>query len=260
MDDITTGTGRAGLRITTLAERPELAARLWDMKDSWPEFAQHDALAWLLYPRMVAEFPEYVLIATDGDAVVARGFSVPFAQHAPGRDGVLPAQGWDRILMWAFSDQRRGVEADTVSAIEISVATDRQGEGLSGRMLAAMRENARARGFAEVVAPVRPSGKPVEPDTSIHAYAYRTREDGLPYDPWLRVHVRAGGVIDSVAPLSMTITGSLAQWREWTGLPFDTAGPVRVPGALSPVHCAPEQGFAVYVEPNVWVRHALGSS
>ncbi|MGW7452668.1 N-acetyltransferase [Streptomyces sp. NPDC054787] len=243
--------------ITTLAERPELAGRLWDMADSWPEFAQHDALAWLLYPRMVAEFPEYVLIATDGDVVVARGFSLPFAQHAPGRDGVLPAQGWDRILTWAFSDQRRGIRPDTVSAIEISVAVDRQGEGLSGLMLAAMRDNARARGFAEAVAPVRPSAKSAEPDTSIHEYAYRTREDDLPYDPWLRVHVRAGGVVDSVAPLSMTVNGSLDQWRAWTGLPFDAPGPVHVPGALTPVHCAPEQGYAVYVEPNVWVRHSL---
>lgn len=64
-------------------------------------------------------------------------------------------------------------------------------------------------------------------------------------------------MIDSVAPLSMTITGSLAQWREWTGLPFDATGPVRVPGALAPVRCELEQGYAVYVEPNVWVRHAL---
>lgn len=79
-----------GILITTLAERPELADRLWDMRDSWPAFAEHDALAWLLYPRMVAELPEYVLIATDGDAVVARGFSVPFAQHAAGRDGRCP--------------------------------------------------------------------------------------------------------------------------------------------------------------------------
>ncbi len=159
--------------------------------------------------------------------------------------------------MCAFSDLRRGIAPDTVSAIEITVATDRQGEGLSGRMLAAMRDNARTRGSAEAVAPVRPNGKPAEPDTPIHEYAYRTREDGLPYDPWLRVHVRAGGVIDSVAPLSMTITGSLPQWRAWTGLPFDTPGPVHVPGALTPVHCAPEEGYAVYVEPNVWVRHAL---
>ncbi|MEV8535892.1 N-acetyltransferase [Streptomyces sp. NPDC051211] len=245
------------IEITTLAERPHLAGRLWEMEDSWPEFACNDQISWLLYPRMVAELPDYVLVATDGGRVIARGFSVPFALHAPDR-GELPARGWDQVLLWAFSDLRRGLAPDTVSAIEITVATGRQGEGLSGRMLAAMRENARSRGFAEVVAPVRPSGKPAEPDTPIHEYAYRTREDGLPYDPWLRVHVRAGGVIDSVAPLSMTISGSLAEWRAWTGLPFDAAGPVRVPGALVPVQCAPEHGHAVYVEPNVWVRHALG--
>ncbi|MBW5483525.1 N-acetyltransferase [Streptomyces bambusae] len=244
------------IKITTLAERPELAGRLWDMDDPWPAFAGHDSVGWLLYPRMVSELAEYVLVATDGDTVVARGFSVPFALHARG-SGTLPARGWDQVLLWAFSDLRRGVAPDTVSAIEITVAPDRQGEGLSGLMLAAMRENARARGFAEVVAPVRPSGKPAEPDTSIHEYAYRTREDGLPHDPWLRVHVRAGATIDSVAPLSMTISASLDDWREWTGLPFDRPGPVHVPGALVPVRCEPEQGYAVYVEPNIWVRHAL---
>ncbi|RSS45649.1 N-acetyltransferase, partial [Streptomyces sp. WAC07061] len=156
--------------------------------------------------------------------------------------------------------RRRGVRPDTVSALEISVARGRQGEGLSGRMLTAMREGARAAGFTEVVAPVRPSGKPAEPQTPMAEYAYRTREDGLPYDPWLRVHVRAGAVIDSVAPVSMTISGTLDEWRRWTGLPFDTPGPVHVPGALSTVHCDPEHDRAVYVEPNVWVRHPLAAA
>ncbi|MFJ3175506.1 N-acetyltransferase [Streptomyces roseus] len=246
-----------GIEITTLAQRPELAGRLWDMEDTWPEFARHDPMGELLYPRMIEELADHVLVATDGGAVIARGFSVPFALHAPGRDGRLPARGWDQVLLWAFADLRSGVAPDTVSAIEITVAADRLGEGLSGRMLGAMRANARARGFAEVVAPVRPSGKPAEPGTPMEEYAYRTRGDGLPYDPWLRVHVRAGAVIDSVAPLSMTITGSLAQWREWTGLPFDTTGPVLVEGALAPVRCEAGQGYAAYVEPNVWVRHAL---
>ncbi|MFD7082633.1 N-acetyltransferase [Streptomyces sp. NPDC002181] len=246
-----------GIEITTLAQRPELAGRLWDMKDTWPEFARYDSTATLLYPRMVEELADHVLVATDGDAVIARGFSVPFAQHEPGRDGKLPARGWDQVLLWAFSDLRRGIAPDTVSAIEITIAADRLGQGLSGRMLGAMRDDARARGFAEVVAPVRPSGKPAEPQTPMEEYAYRTRGDGLPYDPWLRVHVRAGAVIDSVAPLSMTITGSLAEWREWTGLPFDTTGPVLVEGALAPVRCEAAQGYAAYVEPNVWVRHAL---
>jgi hypothetical protein len=86
-------------------------------------------------------------------------------------------------------------------------------------------------------------------------YAFRVREDGLPVDPWLRVHVRAGGRIEKVAPRSMVIPGTLEEWREWTGLPFDKTGPVLVPEALRPVHCDVEHGVAVYVEPNVWVRH-----
>jgi hypothetical protein len=82
-------------------------------------------------------------------------------------------------------------------------------------------------------------------------------EDGLPEDPWLRVHVKAGGKIIEVAPRSMVIAGTLDEWREWTGLPFDTTGDVVVPKALVPVHCDVRHNHAVYVEPNVWVRHDL---
>ncbi|MEV7420091.1 N-acetyltransferase [Streptomyces sp. NPDC089919] len=243
--------------ITTLAERPELRDALWGMKTTWPAYVPHDPVGWLLMGRIAAELSEYVLVATDAAGeVIARGFSVPFALRAEGR-GELPDRGWDQVLLWAFADLRHGVTPDTVSAIEITVDPGRLGQGLSHRMLAAMRENARARGFAEVVAPVRPNAKHLEPAVPMSEYAFRTRPDGLPQDPWLRVHVRAGGTIEKVAPASMTVSGSVEQWREWTGLPFDTAGTVTVPGALSPVRCEPELGHAVYVEPNVWVRHPL---
>jgi hypothetical protein len=131
---------------------------------------------------------------------------------------------------------------------------------LSHRLLAAMLSAARAAGFRELVAPVRPTGKHVEPERDMTDYAFATRQDGLPVDPWLRVHVRAGGVIDRVAPASSTLGGSLSQWREWTGLPFDRTGPVLVPGALVPVACDVERDHAVYVEPNVWVRHDVSAA
>ena len=88
-------------------------------------------------------------------------------------------------------------------------------------------------------------------------YVARLRPDGLPVDPWLRTHVRLGARIIKVCPVSMTIPGTLAQWREWTGLSFTTSGEVEVAGALSPVHVSVEQDHAVYVEPNVWVHHGL---
>ncbi|MFF3291765.1 N-acetyltransferase [Streptomyces sp. NPDC003023] len=246
------------LEITTLAERPELQGAMWQMLDTWDEFVTNDPIGWAYIGRIVGELPEYVLVATDPEGkVVARAFSVPLAMDVDGRRE-LPAGGWDQVMLWAFSDLRHGRRPDTVSAIEITVATGRQGRGISSRMLAAMRDNARRLGFDEVIAPVRPSAKKDEPQTLIDEYAYRTRaSDGLPYDPWLRVHVRAGGVLEKVAHTSMTVTGSLDQWRRWTGLPFDTTGRVEVPGALVPVHCEAERGYAVYVEPNVWVRHRL---
>ncbi|WP_406861360.1 N-acetyltransferase [Streptomyces sp. HUAS MG47] len=246
------------LTITTLAERPELEGPMWQMKDLWPEFMMYDPVGWANMARIVRELPEYVLVATDDDGkVVARAFSVPFRLHTEGR-GELPDTGWDQMLLWAFSDLRHGHKPDTVSAIEVTVDTGALGRGLSATMLGAMRDNARRLGYSEVVAPVRPNGKHLEAASSIHEYAFRTREsDGLPHDPWLRVHVRAGAVIEKVAPASMTIASSVERWREWTGLPFDADGPVEVEGALVPVHCEVSRGYAVYVEPNVWVRHAL---
>lgn len=40
-------------------------------------------------------------------------------------------------------------------------------------------------------------------------------------------------MIVGVCPTSMTIPGTSARWREWTGLPSGTSGPVVVPGALA---------------------------
>ncbi|MFE6223372.1 MULTISPECIES: hypothetical protein [unclassified Streptomyces] len=248
------------LTITTLAERPDLEGPLWSMKDLWPEFILYDPVGWASVGRIVRDFPEYVLVATDADgAVVARALSVPFRLDEDGRR-TLPDRGWDEVLLWAFSDLRHGRVPDTVSAIDVTVDTGSLGRGISHRMLAAMRENVRRLGYAELVAPVRPNGKHLDAAASIHTYAFRTREsDGLPEDPWLRAHVRAGGRIEAVAPASMTVSGSVEQWRKWTGLPFDTDGPVEVPGALVPVHCEAARGYAVYVEPNVWVRHAVAA-
>src|SRR5438045_3478948 len=89
------------------------------------------------------------------------------------------------------------------------------------------------------------------------AYVAWTGAGGVPYDPWLRVHARAGAHVVGVAACSMTIPGTLAQWRAWTDLPFDESGPVPVPHALAPVHCDVAADQAVYVEPNVWVHHQL---
>jgi GNAT superfamily N-acetyltransferase len=242
------------LTISVLADRPDLAEAMWNMPTSWPEFMRHDPIGGLFFNNVEARFAEFVLVAQDdGGEVVACAYSIPFVL---GGD-TLPDNGWDFVIRNGLLAALRGEKADAISAVEIAVHPERQGTGLSGQMLTAMRENAARHGFAEVVAPVRPSGK-ADVHEPMSTYALRVREDGLPVDPWLRVHVRAGGRITRVAPRSMVVPGTLEEWRAWTGLPFDRTGPVIVPRALTPVHCDVEHGVAAYVEPNVWVVHGTG--
>lgn len=243
------------LTISVLADRPDLVGPMWNMPNSWPEFMRHDPIGGLFYSNVESRFAEYVLVAQDDSGeVVACAYSVPFVLG----DDELPVNGWDFVIRNGLLTDLAGGTPDAISAVEIAVRPDLQGTGLSSQMLVAMRDNAARHGFAELVAPVRPNGK-ADPHEPMSTYAFRVREDGLPVDPWLRVHVRAGGRIVTVAPRSMTIPGTLEEWREWTGLPFDTAGPVVVPKALSPINCDVDHGVATYVEPNVWVVHRTGA-
>jgi GNAT superfamily N-acetyltransferase len=222
----------------------------------------HDPTAALYYAdKALDRYIDFILAAVDReqpDRVVARAISVPFAfrDGTPGRNE-LPPDGWDGVIRWADADWRADRRPTEVSALEIIVLPPYRGRGVSQLMLAAMRANTWARGFADLYAPVRPSDKHREPLTPFSDYVGRTRGDGLPVDPWLRTHVRVGGRIIKPAPYSMVIPGTLAEWTGWTGMQFERSGPAVIPGALSPLHVSLEQDCAVYVEPNLWVHHRV---
>ncbi|SFP51088.1 hypothetical protein SAMN05421810_102802 [Amycolatopsis arida] len=120
----------------------------------------------------------------------------------------------------------------------------------------ALRERTRARGFRRLVVPVRPTGKQEYPLVPMADYVARRRPDGLPEDPWLRTHERLGARLVRIAPLAMTITGTLDRRREWTGRSL-VDGENVVPGGIAPVLVSRPQGVGVYVEPNVWLEHPL---
>ena len=243
--------------IVTLAERPDLIPAMWSMQNPWPAFMLHDPVADVFFLQVAEVFPEHQLLALDGQgSVVGKVNSLPFAWT--GFDDDLPVRGWDAVLERGFGDHARGTEATAVSLLEARVVAEHRGRGLSVQLLNAARENVQRLGFSDLFGPVRPTQKSNEPRTPMADYVARRRPDGLPTDPWLRAHVRLGARIVKVCPLSMTVTGTLVQWREWTGLRFTSSGDVEVSGALSPVHVSVEQDHAVYVEPNVWVHHQLG--
>ena len=243
------------MEIVTLAQRPDLADPVYAIPyppDS-PRFMEGSLTSLLVRGRRVARrWPHLVVALLDGGVPVARGIMVPFRGRAP-----FPARGWDAVAVWAAEDALDGVAPDTAGALEIAVHPECQGRGLASVVLTAMREAVVAAGLASLVIPVRPPDKAAVPALSMKDYAFAVRPDGLPVDRWLRTHVRAGGLVECVAPCSATVQASLADWRRWTGLPFDRDGVVVVPGALAPVFVSLAQDFAVYVEPNVWVSHRV---
>lgn len=247
------------VHVFSLAERPELAPMLDDFSGAWPEFMYFDQISQLFYDGEVSEYAEFCLIAVDPgapDRPVAKACGVPF--HWTGDPDVdLPLGGYDEVILRATRDRLAGRAGNLFSPVEIAVQPALRGRGISRVMLAELKRAAARQGYRSVVAPVRPSRKHEHPDVPLAEYVAWTRDDGLPVDPWLRVHVRAGARIVGVTPRSMTVAGTLDEWRRWTGLPFNASGPVHVPEALVPVYCDVRAGYAVYVEPNVWVHHHL---
>jgi GNAT superfamily N-acetyltransferase len=243
--------------IVTLAERPDLAAAVRSMPNTWPEFMVNDPVAEVFLPQLAHVFPEHQLVSLDETGtVVGKVHSVPFAWT--GLDADLPERGWEAIVERAFVADRNNPPT-AVSLLEAQVVPAERGRGLSAVLLQAARGNVQRLGIEHLFGPVRPTGKSSEPRTPMSQYVGRLRGDGLPVDPWLRVHARLGARVVKICPVSMTVAANLQRWREWTGLPLRTSGLVGVPGALTPVHVSVEHDHAVYVEPNVWMHHRVAA-
>jgi GNAT superfamily N-acetyltransferase len=245
-----------GHRLVTVADEPAL----WRPADnmcsaSWPEFMRHDPAAHRNWGHLSRDWPQFQLVMVDAEGAIAAA-----SQAAPlrwdGSDDGLP-DGWDAQFDRSTADLLAGRKANTLGAIQICVAPGRRGRGLSSIMVEAMRLSAIAAGFRSLIACVRPTDMARYPLMPIATYAAWLRADGLPFDPWLRVHTRAGGRIVRASPHSMTISGTVAEWQAWTGLLFPVSGPYVVDGALAPVEIALESDQGVYYDPNVWVVHPL---
>jgi GNAT superfamily N-acetyltransferase len=254
--DEPTAKGRVGsgaVRLFTYADRPDLAARTGEVQDVIPPFMGCGAIPTEHWGKLRTDLPELQLVLWDEerDRVVGHARTIP-TREAEG----LPGGVDDMLERWFGAGPRP--EPDVLSAMVAVVDRDRQGEGLSRVLLEGMRELAAREGYASLVAPVRPTWKERYPLIPMERYVRWTRDDGLPFDPWLRTHVRLGAELIEVCPASMRIEGSCEEWAEWTGMSFPEDGSSIVPGALVPVEV--RDGRGVYVEPNVWLRHRVDST
>jgi GNAT superfamily N-acetyltransferase len=222
-----------------------------------PEFMSHDLVMNAHWDGLFEDFSDYqfALVSQESGVIAGIANSVPLSWTDSVED--LPDEGWDWALTKSALDFAEGVAPNVLCGLQISVAPSFQGRGLRKLMLNRLIDLAHTNELHSVIMPVRPSMKSRYPLASIDAYIRWTNDRGLPYDPWLRIHVRNGGRIVKPCPLSMKVTGTVDEWQEWTGLRFFESGEYVVPGALTPVSIDLEEDQGVYVEPNVWVVHTV---
>jgi GNAT superfamily N-acetyltransferase len=242
------------LQVTTLSDRPDLERAVEPLVAAgWPRFALESPLDHAYWERLLREFAAFqaVLVRDDG-GLLGVGQSIPFRWD--GRPEGLPG-GWDEVFLQAMADADAGRPATAVAALGVTMAAEARGRGLSRLLVLALRDTAARHGLADLVVPVRPNRKADYPLTPFDRYLGWTTPDGRPFDPWLRVHLGLGGEVLGICPESMVVTGTVAEWEEWTGMSFPDNGPYVVPGALVPVEIDCDRDQGRYVEPNVWIRH-----
>lgn len=246
----------AWLEVVTAAERPDLWQRCRQAStfdEIWPEYNRHGNHTGRYFGSLFPSHAALQVLFVDrrSGGAVARGRTIPFAWEGTEED---LEGGIDAIGLRAAA---AGGAPNAVSALAAEVIRPYQNRGLSGLLLSAMAEAAHHEGFDRLVAPVRPSMKDRYPLVPIDEYANWQRADGLPFDPWLRVHVRLGGRIVRPEPRSLEITAPLGDWERWTGLALPADGEYVFPGGLAPLSVA--GGTGRYWEPNVWVLHEWGT-
>jgi GNAT superfamily N-acetyltransferase len=241
------------LTIVTTSDRRDLDVEARAaLRENWPEFIFHDPVVPQYLGRVESYFPYFDILLLDDGAVVAGSWGVPL--NWDGTVTALPA-GYDGALAAAVNEHEERVRPDTLCVMAATVRRDRQGGGLAGRTLTALRERAASAGLQRVIAPVRPSLKTRYPLTAMAEFARWNRGDGLHIDPWIRTHQRLGATILGTAPNSMIIKGTVADWESWTGMAFPETGSYVVPEALDLVEIDREHDIGTYAESNLWMRH-----
>ena len=249
--------GLASARLVRLDDEPELAASIPTMVTaSWPRpllEGRPDHVTDVM-DLSVVRAPQHQVVMVAGDQVLGVGLSVPLSWD--GDTATLP-QGWDGAVAAAAAFAERGAgEASAVCVLSITI-TDAGIRGLHRRILEGLKAAAGAAGAGALIAPVRPTLKDRYPLIPMEQYLRWRTPAGDAFDAEVRRHLDAGGRQAHVAEPSMTITGPVAQWEDWTGLALPGSGDHVIPGGLVPLQVDRATGTASYREPSVWIIHPV---
>jgi GNAT superfamily N-acetyltransferase len=242
--------------IVTLAEQPALIEPVNQIHQQvWPQFLFQDPVSRRYWGRLLTEFGDYQLVLVENEKIIGAAHSIPIKWVGALED--LP-EGWDGALEKGFKDKEASFHPSALVGLSLVILPEYQGRNLSRMLLSTLKDLAVRKEIRDVLVPVRPTFKAKYPKMPMGDYLSKFMKDGLPFDPWVRTHVKLGAKFLRLAHKSMVITGTVADWQNWTGMKFKKSGDHIVPGALVPVFIDKKKNEGRYEEPNIWVRYELG--
>jgi hypothetical protein len=222
---------------------------------TWPEFMQHDSIVNKYWSSLYTDFLNFQFALFDNQEIVGIGNTVHLNWQKPFVE--LPESGLDWAMEKASDDFKRGINSNLLIGAQILINGKYQSHGISYEMLKVMKEIAKTNGIDNIALPVRPTLKSHYPLIPMDDYINWQNKDGLPFDPWLRVHIKAGGKIIGICKKSMDISGPVSEWEKWTGMTFPGSGDYIIDNALIPVNIDKEKEIGKYIEPNIWIIHKI---
>jgi len=217
-------------------------------KEPWPAFLNKDKYVKKYWRQIYKKYPEYQLLFKIGDEYIGAGNSAPIYWN--GNIDDLPS-GFDEAIKIIMENNGH---PNTLCGLAAVISKKYLGKGISSKIIQNFKQLAVEQGFHSLILPVRPTLKSQYPTIPMENYI-KWERGNLPFDPWLRVHIKLGGKILKVANQSMIITGTVAEWQDWTGMYFGESNKYIIPDALNPVNIDLEKNIGEYIEPNVWVLH-----
>lgn len=216
--------------------------------EPWPVFLSEDSAVKKYWQRLYQVYPEYQLLFKIDSEYVGVANSAPIYWN--GNIDDLPS-GFDEAIEIIIEEDKK---PNTLRGMAVVISKEHPGKGISSKIINNLKKLAKHYGYSNLILPVRSTLKSQYPTISLDNYI-NWKKDNLPFDPWLRVHLKISGEILKVANPSMIVRGTVSDWQRWTGMYFGESNKYIVSGALNSVNIDLENDLGEYIEPNIWVLH-----
>jgi hypothetical protein len=243
-------------RVVSFKERPDL----YDIQEeichkAFPTFLYGSEAAVKTWDKMIEYYEEYQLLLLHGDKIACVFNCMPM--NLDFSDEELPEEAFYWGLEKGIKDFEDGKKIDAAMGVQIIIPKEYQGKGISSIAVAEIKKMCAKMGIRKLIIPIRPTLKSKFPINDIDNYIKWKNEKGLPFDPWLRVHVKQGGKIIKTCKKALEIKGTIGKWETWTNMKFPESDWYVVEGALCPIYINKENNLGIYNEPNVWVSYEI---